>query len=60
MPLQLLQSAIGDVLSSPLVGLRAPVVMGEVDIKAAQSLRQDLQDGNGSVNDLRANAVGRD
>jgi hypothetical protein len=58
--LQLLEAVVRDVLSSLLVGIRAPVVVRKVEFKGLERLGQGLENINTSLDYLGANTIGRD
>src|SRR5690349_3289350 len=57
---ELVQTAVGYVLSRSLVGLGAPVVVGEIEVKRAKGLCETAQNGNAGGYHFGANAVGAD
>jgi hypothetical protein len=58
--LQLLQTAVGDVFSGLFVGLRAPVVGGEVELEGVEGFAEGVESRDTGADDLGTDPVGGD
>lgn len=60
MLLELLQTAIWDILSSLLVSVGAPVVVREIELESLKSIGEGVQCLNAGFDDLGPDAIGGD
>lgn len=58
--LKLLKSTIGDVFAGLLVGIGAPIIVLELQLEGLEGIRQGIQSGDTSIDDLWANSIGWD
>lgn len=58
--LELLESTIGNVFAGLLIGIGAPIVVLELQLKGLEGIGQSIQSGDTSINDLWANSIGWD
>lgn len=60
MLLELLEAAIGNILSRLLIPLRTPIIMSEVEIESLERLGQGVQDFDTSFDNLYSDSISRD